>query len=332
MIKKVHHIAVLIDCDKEKALHWFELFQQIKNYMHSTIQFVMWDSELADIARSVVDIDTVHLLSKSIFRLNDYKSMRELLQNYAIDTCVEIGTIPQFIKWNLQQNATIHKVQVVSANQKDSGGYILRIYPDHTAKVNYQQKVAYSPFPQINYKHFLDLDTQAVLDIKQNIGLIQYKDHIIHKLFVCGHVGFLSGELINYLGYNNCEWYDVIEQRGSFVLNTMIRNDLPIVYELLDCLIVSGPLDDTVNYHILNALASGTIIIAPREDVYQTILGRGALYYNQLSSSELTACIDILQRNESKKREIREYASAQFQRKYSYQAIAQFWGQLLAKV
>jgi hypothetical protein len=333
MIRKVHHIAVLIDCEREQAIHWFELFQQIKQNLRSNIQFVMWNLELADIARSIVDIDTVHLLSRSIFKLNDYQSMRELIQNYTIDTCIEIGDIPQFITWNLRQNPTIQRVRVYnSLLEKEIAGYAMNIYPEYTARVNFQKRISYSPFPRINYQHFLDLDTQLVLDIKQNTGLIQYEDQVIRKSFVCGHVGSMSSELISYLEYNNCEWYDVQNQKGSFVLPQLLREELPIVYELLDCLIVSGPIDETISYHILHALASGTIVIAPREEIYQTLLGRGALYYNQASSSELTACIDVLQRSESKKREVRDYASAQFQRKYSYQAIAQFWAQLLAKV
>jgi glycosyltransferase involved in cell wall biosynthesis len=333
MIRKVHHIAVLIDCEREQAIHWFELFHQIKQNLRSTIQFVIWDSDLADIARSIVDVDTVHLLSRSLFKLNDYQSMRELIQNYTIDTCIEIGNIPQFITWNLRQNPTIQQVRVYnSLLEKTIAGYAMNIYPEYTARVNFQKRIAYSPFPLINYQHFLDLDTQLVLDIKQNTGLVQYENQVIQKAFVCGHVGSMSSDLIAYLEYNNCEWYDVQNQKGSFVFPQGIQNELPIIYELLDCLIVSGPIDEIISYHILNALASGTIVIAPREEIYQTLLGRGALYYNQSSTSQLNACIDVLQRNESKKREIRDYASAQFQRKYSYQAIAQFWAQLLAKV
>jgi glycosyltransferase involved in cell wall biosynthesis len=333
MIRKVHQIAVLIDCEREQAIHWFQLFHQIKQNLRSTIQFVMWDSELADIARSIVDVDTVHLLSRSIFKLNDYKSMRELIQNYTIDICVEIGNTPQFITWNLKQNPTIKRVRVYnSLLEKTIAGYAMNIYPDYTARVNTQKKIAYSPFPRINYQNFLDLDTQVVLDIKQNTGLIQYENQVIQKAFVCGYVGSMNNELTSYLEYNNCEWYDIQYQKGSFVLPQGIQNELPIIYELLDCLIVSGPIDATISYHILNALASGTIVIAPREEIYQILLGRGALYYKQSSSSELTACIDVLQRSESKKREVRDYASAQFQRKYSYQAIAQFWAQLLVKV
>jgi glycosyltransferase involved in cell wall biosynthesis len=333
MIQKVHQIAVLIDCEREQAIHWFQLFHQIKQNLRSNIQFVMWDSDLADIARSIVDVDTVHLLSRSIFKLNDYQSMRELIQNYTIDTCIEIGNTPQFITWNLKQNPTIQRVRVYnSLLEKTIAGYAINIYPEYTARVNFQKKIAYSPFPRINYQNFLDLDTQLVLDIKQNTGLVQYENQVIQKAFVCGHVGSMSSDLIAYLEYNNCEWYDVQNQKGSFVFPQGIQNELPIIYELLDCLIVSGPIDEIISYYILNALASGTIVIAPREEIYQTLLGRGALYYNQSSTSQLTACIDVLQRNESKKREIRDYASAQFQRKYSYQAIAQFWAQLLAKV
>lgn len=333
MTSKLHHIAVLIDCDRQEATHWFELFQQIKNHLKSEIHFIMWDSNLADIARNIVDIDKVHLMSKSLFNFNDYKSINLLIKHYIIEKCILIGKMPQFITWKLKQNTTLSLVRVLdNFDNTDTLDYSFVIYPNHTAKVNYQQKIAYTPFPLINYRDFLDLDTQVVLDIKQNIGLISYDNHIINKSFVCGHIGNMSNHFIKYLEYNNCEWYDISTKQGSFVLSEDLSNNLPIVYELLDCLIVSGELDNVINYQILNAIASGTIVIAPRDENYQAILGRGALYYNPNSSSELAACIDIIQKNENKKFTIREQASEQFQRKYSYQAIAQFWNHLLSKI
>jgi len=333
MIPKVHRIAVFIDCEKEQAKHWLELFQELKQYLKAEIQFIIWDSNLADIARNIVDIDTVHLMSKSLFNFNDYKSINLLIKQYIIERCVLIGKMPKFITWKLKQNTTLSLVRVLdNFDNTDKLDYSFVIYPNHTAKVNYQQKIAYTPFPLINYRDFLDLDTQAVLDIKQNIALISYDNHIINKSFVCGHIGNISNNFIKYLEYNNCEWYDISTKQGSFVLSEDLSNNLPIVYELLDCLIVSGELDNVINYQILNAIASGTIVIAPRDDNYQAILGRGALYYSPNSSSELAACIDIIQKNEVKKFAIREQASEQFQRKYSYQSIAQFWSYLLAKI
>jgi glycosyltransferase involved in cell wall biosynthesis len=333
MTAKVHHIAVLIDGNREQVTHWFELFQQIKHYLKSDIHFIMWDSNLADIARNIVDVDKVHLMSKSLFNFNDYKSINHLIKQYVIERFILIGKMPQFITWKLKNNTTLSLVRVLdNFDNTDTLDYSFVIYPNHTAKVNYQQKIAYTPFPLINYRDFLDLDTQVVLDIKQNIGLISYDNHIINKSFVCGHIGNMSNHFIKYLEYNNCEWYDISTRQGSFVLSEDLSNNLPIVYELLDCLIVSGDIDDAINYQILNAIASGTIVIAPRDENYQAILGRGALYYSPNSSSELAACIDIIQKNETKKLTIREQASEQFQRKYSYQAIAQFWTHLLAKI
>jgi glycosyltransferase involved in cell wall biosynthesis len=333
MISKVHHIAVLIDCDREKAIHWFELFLQIQHYLKSEIHFIIWNEDLADIARSIVDIDKVHLMSRSLFKLNDYKSINLLVQQYKIEKCIEIGEMPKFISWKLKQNSILNLIKVSEHfTQLDNSDYSLVIYPNYTAKVNHNKKIAYTPFPQINYKNFLDLDTQVVLDIKQNIGLISYENQMIQKSFVCGHAGDLANEFIKYLEYNNSEWYDVITKQGSFILPNNVSKNLPIVYELLDCIVVSGELDDTIQSQILNAMASGTIVIAPRNDIYQELLGRGALYYSPNSSSELAACIDIIQKNETKRMTIRELASEQFQRKYSYQAIAQFWSHLLAKI
>lgn len=333
MIPKVNRIAVFIDCEKEQAKHWLELFQELKQYLKSEIQFIIWDSNLADIARNIVDIDTVHLMSKSLFNFNDYKSINLLIKQYIIERCVLIGKMPQFITWKLKQNTTLSLVRVLdNFDNTDKLDYSFVIYPNHTTKVNYQQKIAYTPFPLINYRDFLDLDTQIVLDLKQNLGLISHENQIINKSFVCGHIGNMSNHFIKYLEYNNCEWYDIHTRQGSFVIPEDLSDNLPIVYELLDCLIVSGELDNIINYQILNAIASGTIVIAPRDESYQAILGRGALYYNPSSSSELAACIDIIQKNENKKLTIREQASEQFQRKYSYQAIAQFWSHLLAKI
>lgn len=334
MTTKVHHIAVLIDCDSKQARHWFELLQQLKQYLKSDIKLIIWDNDLADIARTIVDIDSVHLMSRSIFRFNDYKSVNSLLQKYSIEKCIEIGNIPQFISWKLRQNDNINVFRIAK-NIKDLDNiseYGLTIFPSDTAKVNYQKKIAYTPFPQVNYKNFLDLDTQKVLDIKQRIGLVSYNNQVIQKSFVCGHIGALSNDFIRYLEYNECEWYDIGSQQGSFALESDWSEDLPILYELLDCLIVSGNIDQNIKYQLLNAMASGTIIIAPRNENYQELLGRGALYYNPALSSELSACIEVIQKNESKKLAVRELASEQFQRKYSYQAIAQFLAHLLVKV
>lgn len=333
MTSKVHRIAVLIDCDKERATHWFELFIQIRNYLKSEIHFIVWDKDLADIARSIVDIDKVYLMARSFFKLNDYKLINLLIQEYKIEKCIEIGEIPKFISWKLKQNSILNLVKISdNLTQQEKNDYSLIIYSSHTAKVNHNKKIAYTPFPQINYKNFLDLDSQIVLDIKQSIGLISYDNQIIKKSFVCGYVGKLSNDLIRYLEYNQCEWYNILSKEGSFILPEDLSNNLPIVYELLDCLVVSDKLNFIIQYQILNAMASGTIVIVPRDDNYQELLGRGALYYSPNSSSELAACIDIIQKNENKRNTIRELASEQFQRKYSYQAIAQFWAHLLARI
>jgi glycosyltransferase involved in cell wall biosynthesis len=333
MTTKVHHIAVLIDCDKEKAIHWFELFRQIKTYIKSEIYFIVWNYDLSDIARSIVDIDKVYLMSRSVFKLNDYKLINNLIQEHKIEQFVEIGDIPQFVSWKLKKNSIFKIIKVLDKFKiLDNIDYSLIIYQNYTAKINYQKKIAYIPYPQINYKDFLDLDTQLVLDIKRNLGLVSYDNQIISKSFVCGHLGDLTSEFIRYLEYAQCEWYDIIPNKGSFILPEDLSNNLPIVYELLDCIVVSAELDDTIQYNLLNAMASGTIIIVPRYEHYQALLGRGALYYSPNSSSELSACIDIIQKNENKKNIIRNLASEQFQRKYSYQAIAQFWVHLLAKI
>lgn len=334
MTTKVHNIAVLIDCDSKQASHWFELLRQLKQYLKCDIQFMIWDNNLANIARSIVDIDSVHLLSRSIFKFNDYKAINLLMQKYSIEKCIEIGNIPKFISWKLRQNESINLYRVLEnlQNKDNLSEYELTIYPSITAKINYQQKIASIPFPQVNYKNFLDLDTQKVLDIKQNLGLISYENQIIKKTFVCGHIGLLSNEFIKYLEYNECEWYDITTQQGSFVLSADLLDNLAIVYELLDCLIINGEMDESMQYQLLNAMASGTIIIAPRNEQYQELLGKGALYYNPALSSELNACIEVIQKNEIKKLAIRDFASEQFQRKYSYQAIAQFLAHILAKI
>jgi glycosyltransferase involved in cell wall biosynthesis len=333
MTSKVHHIAVLIDCDKEQAPHWFELFQQINSYLKAEIHFIVWNTDLADIARSIVYVDKVHLMSRSVFKFNDYKLINALIKEYKIEKCIEIGDVPKFVSWKLKQNSILNLIKVSeSFKLLDNSDYALVIYPSYTFKVNYNKKLAYSPFPIINYKNFLDLDTQLVLDIKQNLGLISYDDQIISKVFVCGHAGNMENEFIQYLEYNQCEWYDAILKEGSFVLPEKLSQNLPIVYELLDCIVISGELDDIIKYQILNSIASGTIVIAPRDENYQELLGKGALYYNSNSRSELTACIDVIKKNENKKMTIRELASEQFQRKYSYQAIAQFWAHLLSKI
>jgi len=333
MASKIHRIAVLIDGNREQTTHWFELFQQIKNYLKSDIHFIIWDNNIADIARNIVDIDKVHLMSRSLFRLNDYKSINFLIKEHSIEKCILIGQMPKFIAWKLEQNSSLNLIRVFDVlDNINKTDYSFFIYPNHTAKVNYHNKIAYTPFPLVNYKNFLDLDTQMVLELKQNLGLIKYENQIIHKSFVCGQVGPLSEEFIKYIQYNNCEWYDISTNQGSFVLHSDFSFNLPVVYELLDCLIVNGELNNISKYHILNAIASGTIVIAPRDEVYQELLGRGALYYNHYSLSELSACIDVIQKNENKKLAIREQASEQFQRKYSYQAIAQFWGHLLSKI
>ena len=186
MTHKVHHIAVLIDCEREQARHWFELFHQLKQYLKSNIQFIIWDSNLADIARNIVDIDSVHLMSRSLFKFNDYKSINALIKKYEIEKCIEIGNIPQFISWRLKQNDNVNIFRI-SENLKDLDNidaYTFSIFPSDTARVNYQKKIAYTPFPQINYKNFLDLDTQKVLDIKQQLGLVNYNNQIIRKISV----------------------------------------------------------------------------------------------------------------------------------------------------
>lgn len=333
MISKVHNIAVLIDCDQEQANHWFELFQQINNYLKTEIHIIIWRSHLADIARSILDVDKVHLMSRSLFKLNDYKLINSLIQEYKIEKCIEIGDIPKIVSWKLQQNNILNIIKVVDEGESlgESNDYFA-VYSSHTSKINYKQKIANLPFPRINYKNFLDIDTQVVLNLKQNLGLISYENQIINKSFVCGYLGDMTNEFVRYLEYNQCEWYDVITKKGSFILPRDLSNNLPIVYELLDCLVVSGDIDSVSQYQILNAIASGTIVIAPRNEIYQELLGRGALYYNPHSSSELSACIEVIQKNENKKLLVRDLASEQFQRKYSYQAIAKLWSHLLAKL
>ena len=55
MPTKVQNIAVLIDCDSKQARHWFELLQQLKQYLKSDIKLIIWDN---DLDRITANIDT----------------------------------------------------------------------------------------------------------------------------------------------------------------------------------------------------------------------------------------------------------------------------------
>jgi len=333
MSKSHKKIAILIGDNVHNYSHWLSMFQYLRQLSSHSIHYIVWNSEIADTARAIVDIDSVHLLSHTMFYLNDYKEVRKLLQQYMIDTTIEIGTIPKIIQWNIKNHTSLQKIITLHYQIKNPIiGYDTTIAPSNTPKIYHQDNMAYIPYPQVNYQEFLELDTQKVLNIKQELGLVHYREHIIYREFVVGYITTQSEYISDYLDKLQLMWYNIQTGQGNFTIPYEVQSTIPVLYELLDCIVIHSEYTEELDEYIISAMASGTILVVPRTQEYQSLLGKGALYYQQDSMNELFACIDILRKSEAKKKEIRQYASEQFQRKYSYQSIAQIWNKVITKI
>ncbi len=196
-------------------------------------------------------------------------------------------------------------------------------------------KIDYVPYPKINYQDFLDFDTGESLKIKQDNNLILYENGIISKKKVVAFSTILDEpsllkSLINNEGYKYVNINNIID--SEILIPEIDEDNSPVIFEVIDMLVINQNINDKIIKNILWSMASGTILILPRKDEYINFVGNGAIYYKENSTSELKACLQILENNSRKVKEVRDNAISVLQKKFSYKSISKSLESIFEKI
>lgn len=310
------------------------------NYMqkHFNWEFfiVYWESEFISHSYLIqfFDLDKILVLKRIRFPWfnNNQNQIETFLSQIKTNLSVFIGNFDNNLIKDISIN-NFHRILIGSFER-----YVFKF--DKIIKDSFVVKITNSnidevPYPRIDYQDFLDFDTNEVLKIRQDNNLISYKSGIISRKFV---VGFLS-DMDSFEGIRTV----IKEEDYKYInLNNFLDSDIkliniedynaPIWFEIMDMLIVSQVLSQRILKYILWAMASGTILILPRTDDMISFAGKGAIYYKENSTSELRACLQVLELSNKKIQELRENSMKTIQRRFTYKSISESWNDIFEKV
>ncbi len=305
-----------------------------------SVHLMAVDSGIARAARKILDVDKVHLEKRFVVPfLSSDESLEEKIYAIAPQVVMSLGTPSTRIIMALRSTRLplIH-IKVGAGSPKDRLFQEIvtkTIEPSVVTRVGLHQKVMYIAEPRVHYQTFLDFDTSEVLEAKQEVGIITYTNGVISKKHVVGVVASSTKTdrirtMIKGLGVM---FVDLLRlDRSDFDLPALSEQTAPVVYELLDGIVIASESSSDTVQMALWAMASGTVLVVPRTEDWVKFLGKGALYYRQGSLRELQACVEIITKSEHKRQEIREAASHMFEKRYSYSAIARAWDSVLEQV
>lgn len=315
--------------------HWMQVFRIIDQKSEYRVIIITWDHSLAEYARTIFPIHQVLKYSLGLWERGFIQAVKELLIELHITYILTFEDIPKRITNYVHSLTTIKHITwrdtVDTAN--DSHTYRLIAFPSPYPRITNDTQRVYIPKPCVDYHTFLDIDTQTTLGLKQTIGSNQTDFQSVRKRYFTLSLEAFPQDYYDMFSEINVEWYTLNHPKQTSIRNGDIKvTSLPIILKVFDYLILSKEYDSQYQAIIVSALVSGIIIIAPRTELYQTILSNAALYYDEKNIHQLRACLEIIQKSEVKGEELREHAITLFQKRYSYQSIADIWIHALAKI
>lgn len=110
--------------------------------------------------------------------------------------------------------------------------------------------------------------------------------------------------------------YDIAQSLGIEIAEDRDQASVSVFLDNLDFDLFGFMIED---------MARGNIVIAPRLQTYLDCLGKGGLFYQQYSLSELQACCEIVQRSAAKREQLRYVLAEMYHKQYAHHAIAERW-------
>lgn len=324
---------------RQTTRHYLECFKILEQSYGWQIHLITMYSEIADEARRYLQVDKVFLVNRfEIPFFHDGLTLREVVELARPDCWMIVGDVESPYKSHLRNTKLpciwLHTTSDTSSSQNIpvQRKNLKEILPDITSHLSPNISTVHVPEPMIRYTDFLDLDTNQVLQWKTDYELVRYEENSIQKKYLVGVLGATAQEHIveQLISSQDMVMYSIVGSKLSHIpLPEVTEENAPIVFELCDAIIITDPEDPQVIITLMRAMASGTIIIAPRTEFFINLLGKGALYYKQDSVTELQACLEILARSEQKRQEIRQAASIMFDKRFSYSAITRMWNTVI---
>lgn len=330
---------IVLFAGKQTTRHHIHCFRILTERFGWSITLITVYPDVADSARDILSVDKVYLVKSFVLPfLQENPALMDIIMSSHPDMCIVLGSGDnRFQSFLAQTQLPIIWIREVGYDPEEKL-YSLRvkkeIRPGIIPQVSQKQSIVYVPAPMVDYQDFLDLNTDLVLEWKNDCGLISHDttQNTIHKKMVVAVLGTSEQEyaIQSLLENQDILMYSIAHPDSSDIAFPELHEDnAPILYELCDALIVVEDTHHLVQLSLMRAMASGTVIITPRTELYTSALGRGSLYYEEYSLPEIQACLEILHRSEHKRQEVRSAASLMFEKRYSYSAISRLWHTVL---
>jgi len=330
---------IVLFAGKQTTRHHIHCIRILMDRFEWNVTFITVYPVIADLARDIIPVDRVYLVkSFSLPFLQEAPSLIDIIMNAHPDVCIVVGCGDgRFQSFLEQTNLPIVWIREIDFDDSETLYSLTvqkEIRPGIIPQVSQKQPIVYIPAPMVDYQDFLDLNTDLVLEWKHDCGLISHDtvQNTIHKKTLVAVLGTPEQDysVKSLLTNQDILMYSIGNPESSDIEFPEVHEDnAPILYELCDALIVVEDTHHLVQLSLMRAMASGTVIITPRTETYTSALGRGSLYYEEYSLPEIQACLEILQRSEHKRQEVRSAASLMFEKRYSYSAITRLWHTVL---
>lgn len=314
--------------------HKLKVFNLMIDYYKWEFFVILWGNNIVEDSLLVryFDLDKIlHIQYKILPFLNNRDLLRSYFEKNNPKLLIFIGDFDNKELKDIPENK-IPKILI--GNIVNSKIVFNKIISDSLMSKITNNKIDYVPRPRINYQDFLDFDTNQSLKIKQDNNLILYENGLISKQKVVAFATYsdnpsLLKNLIQNEGYKYVNINNI--QDSEITIPEIEEDNAPIVFEVIDMLIVNQNIDERLLQKMLWSAASGTILVLPRKKEYIDFIGNGAIYYKENSTSELKACLQVLESNTTKIKEIRDNSMLILQKKFSYKSIASSWESILSK-
>jgi len=324
----------IIILGKNVGNHKLKVFNFMIDYYKWEFFVILWGNHIVESSVLVKYFDFDKILNLQ-YKLFPFFNNRDLVRSYLEKSnpklLIFVGDFDNMELKDIPENK-IPKILI--GNITNSNLIFSKVIKDSLISKITNNQVDYVPKPRINYQDFLDFDTNQSLKIKQDNNLVLYENGIISKQKVIAFATYSDNPLLlkNLITNEGHKYVNINNIKDSEIIIPEIDEDnAPIVFEVIDMLVINQNIDEGLIQKMLWCIASGTILVLPRTEEFINFIGNGALYYRENSTSELKACLQVLDNNIKKIKEIRDNAMIILQKKFSYKSIANSWESILSK-
>jgi glycosyltransferase involved in cell wall biosynthesis len=242
-------------------------------------------------------------------------------------------------------------------------GYLKAEFVDKFNAKKFAGQYAFIPQLGVDYERFMDIDSQKVLDLKMNSGLVAYDGKMINKKFIFGYLGRLVPEKglddlvdafakvedknVKLLLVGNGSQKYVANLKSKINKHTCLKNrvtflsavgydDIPVMLELMDVMVLPSRTrpewKEQFGRVLVEAMAAGTVVIGSNSGAIPYVLGEGGLIFEEGSVSDLSQKMNMLLKDEKLRKGLRQKATDRVVRHFTYKAIAKKQEKLFEQV